>query len=373
MDSGPTGVNADALKDVRAWRRTTGPDRKVAGVAGGIARALNIDPTIVRVLFVVLAFANGFGLVLYALGWLLMPEEEQDVPLIRASSGVRTALIAGAAILAVVISLGITAAIFSGSSNGVFWPLAPIVGGLLVILWFSQRRDERSNTMTTQAPPPPQTPGTEAPSYAARPPSRRDGESRLFGVTLALLAIGLGTLGIFDSLMGGSVPDAAYAALALAIIGTMLLIGSVFGRPRGLIFLGIIAALVLAGTTTNGGWDSRHNTIDEAPLTASAVSPDYSLGAGNIALDLSKVSDVAALSGRTITIELDAGNVVVDIPDNLGVKVLAEIRYGGKINLPDRSADGWGVQLSQQVNPQASTQITLNIVVRFGQIEVRQP
>jgi phage shock protein PspC (stress-responsive transcriptional regulator) len=50
----------------------------VAGVAAGIARYLGADVTIVRIVFVVLAFVGGAGLPLYLAGWLLMPEEGSD-------------------------------------------------------------------------------------------------------------------------------------------------------------------------------------------------------------------------------------------------------------------------------------------------------
>jgi phage shock protein PspC (stress-responsive transcriptional regulator) len=50
-------------------------DRVLAGVAGGFARWLGIDPVIVRVVLVVLALFGGSGLLLYLVGWLLIPEE----------------------------------------------------------------------------------------------------------------------------------------------------------------------------------------------------------------------------------------------------------------------------------------------------------
>ena len=54
----------------------------MAGVAGGLARHLDIDPIIVRVALVVLVFFGGSGLLLYAAGWLLVPEEgTNDQPL----------------------------------------------------------------------------------------------------------------------------------------------------------------------------------------------------------------------------------------------------------------------------------------------------
>ena len=52
-------------------------DRKLAGVCGGLAQYSNIDATLLRVLFVVLALLGGPGLVIYLLMWILVPEEPQ--------------------------------------------------------------------------------------------------------------------------------------------------------------------------------------------------------------------------------------------------------------------------------------------------------
>src|SRR5687768_17089777 len=46
----------------------------VAGVAAGIARALEVDPTLVRLLFALLTLAGGAGIVLYVAAALLTPE-----------------------------------------------------------------------------------------------------------------------------------------------------------------------------------------------------------------------------------------------------------------------------------------------------------
>lgn len=50
-------------------------DRMLAGVAAGVARYLDLDVTIVRIAFAVLAVAGGIGVPLYLIGWLLMPED----------------------------------------------------------------------------------------------------------------------------------------------------------------------------------------------------------------------------------------------------------------------------------------------------------
>ena len=52
-------------------------DRFVAGVAGGLGEFLGIDPTIVRLLFVLLAFFGGSGIIAYVVMWLLVPTASQ--------------------------------------------------------------------------------------------------------------------------------------------------------------------------------------------------------------------------------------------------------------------------------------------------------
>ena len=55
-------------------------NKRVAGVCGGIGEMLDVDPTIVRVGTVVLAFATGFFplLVGYILAWWIFPVGKQD-------------------------------------------------------------------------------------------------------------------------------------------------------------------------------------------------------------------------------------------------------------------------------------------------------
>ena len=53
--------------------------RMVAGVASGLADYFDVDPTIVRVGFVALAFVGGLAVPLYLAGWLLIPDEDTDL------------------------------------------------------------------------------------------------------------------------------------------------------------------------------------------------------------------------------------------------------------------------------------------------------
>lgn len=55
-------------------------DRIVGGVCGGIANYLDVDPFIVRVLFVVLSWAFGFSWGLYAVLWATIPAANATHP-----------------------------------------------------------------------------------------------------------------------------------------------------------------------------------------------------------------------------------------------------------------------------------------------------
>lgn len=60
--------------------RRSRQERLIAGVAGGVATYFNIDPLLVRLGFVVLAFFNGFGALVYAILWFLVPNEDTQAP-----------------------------------------------------------------------------------------------------------------------------------------------------------------------------------------------------------------------------------------------------------------------------------------------------
>lgn len=53
-------------------------DRMVAGVCSGLGKYLNIDPTIVRLIFVLMFLLGGHGLLVYVILWIVMPVEIMD-------------------------------------------------------------------------------------------------------------------------------------------------------------------------------------------------------------------------------------------------------------------------------------------------------
>jgi phage shock protein C len=62
------------MAEVRKLYRSR-TDRQVAGVCGGLAQHFNMDATLIRVLFVVLAVLGGSGILIYLAMWIIVPQE----------------------------------------------------------------------------------------------------------------------------------------------------------------------------------------------------------------------------------------------------------------------------------------------------------
>jgi phage shock protein C len=57
-------------------------DKKIAGVCGGFANYLDLDVTLIRIVWLMLVFFGGWGVIGYIIAWIVMPEE----PLPRAET-----------------------------------------------------------------------------------------------------------------------------------------------------------------------------------------------------------------------------------------------------------------------------------------------
>ncbi|MGA8186186.1 MAG: PspC domain-containing protein [Terriglobia bacterium] len=63
-------------------------DEKIAGVCGGFAEYLEVDVTLVRLVWLAALFLGGWGFIAYIVAWIVMPLEPQPQ---RASSAAPTA------------------------------------------------------------------------------------------------------------------------------------------------------------------------------------------------------------------------------------------------------------------------------------------
>ena len=399
-------MTRDDLRNVDRLRRTTGANKYVAGVAGGVARHFDIDPAIVRVLFVVLTFFGGTGLMLYGALWLLLPADDGDQAIINLDSRNLTFALLAVLVFGAVLLVG-----DSWGGYGFPWPLT-VIGLVVAVVLLS--RDRRN----PPAPPPvsytPYVPGavsgatlgeqagpdaattadyqatTAYPAYPAypvlppgypsptgawqpppappRPANPRKRGPILFWFTMALAALGVGILGVVD-VSGADVPWSAYPALVLAVTGLMLLVGAFFGRAGGLILVGLLAAVAMAGGTVGERFDG--DVMTTAPATASAVESTYDFEAGELILDLSEVGDPENLDGRIISIDGDLGRIEVIVPDDVDVQVDAFVDGLGDTSVFGRHDDGFEPRIidNHDVRDEIAA-FTLDVDLSVGEIVV---
>ena len=67
------------VKSVKKRLFRSHKDKIIAGICGGLGDYFDVDPVIFRALFVVLTFVNGIGLLLYAIFWIVVPQESVGV------------------------------------------------------------------------------------------------------------------------------------------------------------------------------------------------------------------------------------------------------------------------------------------------------
>ena len=186
----------------RATRTTSG--RVVAGVARGLAQHLRLPVWLVRVAFVILAFAGGVGLVLYAAFWAVLPlapgepGRKGDEDASRGADLTRLLALA-AVVIGVFLLLAALGVDFVGGA------VVPIVIALVgaALVWQQADDDQRAEWSATAA----RAAGSTAQARSWR----------------IVVGIGLVLLGLTGILVSRTGPAAALQALATAV----LLIGGV--------------------------------------------------------------------------------------------------------------------------------------------------
>lgn len=113
--------------------RRSRTDKVIGGVCGGLGAYLRVDPVWLRIAFVALALGGGSGVLLYLIGWIAIPEEDDEKPIVpRDSSPNGAGIILGL----VLILIGVIALInrYIPELTDYGWPIVLIVvGGVLVL------------------------------------------------------------------------------------------------------------------------------------------------------------------------------------------------------------------------------------------------
>lgn len=205
------------------------------------------------------------------------------------------------------------------------------------------------------------------------PPAPRP-RSVLFAITISIAAIALGVLATVDG-AGASISSGGYPALALAVVGSGLLVGAWRGRSRGLIVVGLVLAVVTAGAVagdrvTSTGRDRvdltlRPTTVSELPATAT-----YAVGSAVYdltAIDFRNESAVAELS-------IGAGRLVVVVPPDVDVTVEASVGIG-QADVFGQSGGGPGIDRTVTdvgADGPGGGSLDLTLGAGVGNVEVRR-
>jgi phage shock protein PspC (stress-responsive transcriptional regulator) len=420
--SGPTGPDVDSgsgtdartgpdhdtdarlrrsLQSVSSVRRSS-DERLVAGVCGGVARRLDVDPVLVRVLAVVLCFVGLAGLILYLAGWLLLPSDDEPRSLVghwfslgSAEAQVRDLGLVVAAVLALLAVVGDGG--WGLGSSGPFWLLVVVGVPVAFVVWLVRRgaADDIHDTLGPDGPPPapvsspgaasstaewpgdpagtarldlgptsPPTPPTE-PRRQVRPePPRRPREPYSWVPTLLGLSLTAIALAVLRLTVAPDWP--AYVALALTTLGAVLVL-STFTRGGGpLVVLGVALLPLLALASVLPTLRVGEQVV--RPTSASQVQSDYEHGVGRFELDLDAVSDPDDLVGRTIRVRAGIGETSVWVPEGTPVVARASVD-AGDLEILDTRRSGVG----QRVGPSGGSHpdaLTIVVDQSLGRVVV---
>ena len=357
-------------------------ERWFAGVAGGIARWLGVDPLVVRAGFILFSIFFGFGLSLYLLLWLLMPDDRGRLPVERALKDGD----GGSIFLLVVTAIAVLggAPWWGGDYHG-----ARLFGfGLLVVgaWWFLTRTDTGRDLMVnkpwrgggagvagsgtstgnaaanagaaygpasaagTAGEPgdPGVTGGAGAAPFAsapaqpwspqapvAQPPRDR---VRSIGFAGGLLVLGLALVSgvvmhqVATTAGWAGNPTAVGIAAGVGVLGLAIVIGGLAGRRAGgLAFFAVVGMIAAVATTAAPTGLTQPFQVGDPRhvVTTLTGDTDFQLGLGEMTVDLSG-ADYRETTARPdrVTATMGVGQLTIVVPDGVAVTVNAEARLG---------------------------------------------
>jgi phage shock protein PspC (stress-responsive transcriptional regulator)/predicted membrane protein len=390
-------------------------DRVLGGVCSGLARYLGVDPILVRVVVAVLTLFAGGGILLYLAAWLLIPEEGRDQSagqqLFGNNNTQTAAIVAVVVVVALMLAIPGSGWLGIGPHFGASGLVLLIVAGALVY-WLIRREGHppppaATPTSTSTPTTTPTTTSTSTPSSAVAmttttgegtytaptevitpppagpyetpvptppvPPTPKKPRSVLGLLTVSATALVVGVLVMVNlAVPDASINAATIFASALATVAIGLLLGTIYGRSRGLIFLGVglAVATALAAAVPNvelkGGVGERSWT----PQTVNEASDEFRLGIGEGRLDLREL-ELPPGGSADVTASIGLGELKVLVPDSYDVNLVADISLG-KIQV---NGEDLGDGNDQSVDtfldvPDETGTLDLNLDVGVGQITV---
>ena len=190
-------------------------------MCGGVGERLGIDPTVVRVIAVLLVLGAGTGLLVYMAAWLIITRQGEDRSIARRIMSEpgeqRLAMVVGTLVIAVIV--GVDASGLPGASN-LAWPVAISAAGL-VFVWRGSSLEERSELRHVLGQVPLAAELTSG--------SRRSAFIRI-GFGLVLVALGVSGLGGLVTTSSPWVATRGFLGVLAVLVGFAIVFGPTWLR-----------------------------------------------------------------------------------------------------------------------------------------------
>lgn len=315
-------------------------DRVVGGVAAGIAKYFNIDPVIVRVVFVALTFIGGAGILLYLAALLLVPDERGHVA--ADASSFRGKVLIGVAGVLLFIAIGSASPWGWGNwfLGGFIFPVAFLALLGLGAWWLVQGRG----------------PSGDVGSIV---------RAVVLGLLLLIACFVLAVGAAWATAVGGGEVVAGMVIVA----GVLLVAGAFVSRMRWLILPAVAIAIPLGVVSAAGiQVDDSVGEREYRPLAAAEVRDNYELGIGSLVVDL-RDADLGPGEHR-LKLKVGLGEAVLLVPDDVCVTSTAKVGLGG-VEVFDRDNDGADIDWDDPRTPPPGTPtVVVDADVGVGQFSV---
>jgi hypothetical protein len=190
----------------------------------------------------------------------------------------------------------------------------------------------------------------------------------LVGALLVLVGIGW----LLDA-GGVEVPWRAILPAALIAVGLACVAGAFRGRQHAMMVLGLALTVVLAVAVATD-WDldvplaGGVGDRTERPATPADLS-EYELGAGDFLLDLQQLRVPPGTT--TVEARVGVGELVVEVPDGVTVRVLASSGLG-EIQVLGEQDNGFANRVDTTVEAGGDRRLELDLRVGIGQVRVER-
>lgn len=131
-------------------------DCKIGGVCAGLAEYFNIDPTIVRIIAILLIFADGVGVIGYIIAWIVIPrkpldtamevQQPESIPEKKPDSDSGLNIMIPGAVLIIIGIIFLVKNSWWWFDFGDLWPILLIVIGILMLIKHGKKDESSNNT-----------------------------------------------------------------------------------------------------------------------------------------------------------------------------------------------------------------------------------